>query len=67
MKITSNKHQDEMYKLLREDIHPANLMCPRCRCDDTDVYLDIDGSGCRKKVECKKCQYIWVVAEYGKN
>jgi len=61
--------ENEMDELgLRKDIHPANLRCPRCGCYDVEVYLDVDGSGCRKKVKCKddQCGFIWVVAEYGK-
>jgi len=61
--------ENEMDELgLRKDIHPSNLRCPRCGCYEVLVYLDVDSSGCRKKVRCKddQCDFIWVVQEYGK-
>lgn len=73
MKVNSPKSiiipENEMDELgLRKDIHPNNLRCSKCGCYDVLVYLDVDGSGCRKKVKCKddQCGFIWVVQEYGK-
>ncbi|MFA5153260.1 MAG: hypothetical protein WC554_11920 [Clostridia bacterium] len=52
---------------LIKNIHPLNLICPKCRCEDIDVWIDVDGYGSQKKVECKECKYIWIIESYGKN
>jgi transposase-like protein len=57
----------ETDNFLIENIHPNNLICPKCRHEDVKVWIDVNGHGFQKKVECKKCNYNWVVESYGKN